>query len=407
MNKTSCLLSILFLFIPFMLYAQGEGAIPILELNPSPQSMGLAESGVSTTINEPLGSYYNPAILGYSSQTNSLGFQTYTTQPDWLGYHQMTLKTSAFSIGYNFGNVSNDMNISAGFGYSNFKLDFGNFLNSQLHPFDSYDKYDAYSLGVSFDYSVNLSFGINYKKIESVLGSNSQNPSTVKLDAIDWGILLNVPVSKLAFEDYKYRLTDNDELKPIVNFSLGYSRSNIGKEVVYIDPSQADPLPLMARLGYTLSLGVDMKFNNHSINLISDDIIVEADDILINSSDAGWSYQGGLFGDINIGRNLLLLKADDKVTLRKANRLCLFETLSLLNGSFFGPGWDSGRFTSGLVFSTNGLFKLVGWTFNDVPAYTFIFDHLEIQYVKATVFENTQLQTDLSSISILLNRLAF
>ncbi len=66
----------------------------------------------------------------------------------------------------------------------------------------------------------------------------------------DFGILLNVPVLKLIDDNMQAQLDENLFAKPTFNFSVGYSKSNIGDEITYIDPAQADPLPRMDRLGY-------------------------------------------------------------------------------------------------------------------------------------------------------------
>ena len=138
----------------------------------------------------------------------------------------------------------------------------------------------------------------------------------VKLNALDWGILLNVPASKLAFEDFVYRPLENATLKPIVNLSLGYSRSNIGNEANY--GIYSEPLPLTARLGYTLSLGTDLLIKNHSINFITYDITAEAEDILVSRDISGRPVYQGLLGDIKFWDNLIEWKRTNNVTLRKA-----------------------------------------------------------------------------------------
>ena len=67
---------------------------------------------------------------------------------------------------------------------------------------------------------------------------------------------MNVPVFKLIDEDMAIELEGDMIRKPDFNFSVGYSKSNIGDEVYYIDPAQADPLPRMDRLGYGIINGI-------------------------------------------------------------------------------------------------------------------------------------------------------
>ena len=108
MKREAGILSIVFLLFPFVINAQGYAAIPMLGLNPNPQSFGMGMSGVSLPTTDPLGFYFNPAILGYAGQTNNLAFQFYTDKVNWLpGLVPRPVKFSILGItgGYNFGNI--------------------------------------------------------------------------------------------------------------------------------------------------------------------------------------------------------------------------------------------------------------------------------------------------------------
>ena len=56
--------------------------------------------------------------------------------------------------------------------------------------------------------------------------------------------------------------------KPTFDFSLGYSKSNIGDEIYYIDPAQADPLPRIDRTGYGFSAGFDLISKNFTYQYV-------------------------------------------------------------------------------------------------------------------------------------------
>jgi len=43
----------------------------------------------------------------------------------------------------------------------------------------------------------------------------------------------------------------------------------------------AQPLPLTAKLGYTFSFGADLLIKNYQLNLITWDIIIEVEDLLV------------------------------------------------------------------------------------------------------------------------------
>lgn len=412
------IISLVVLF-SFNLKAQGEAALPVLTLNPDPQSLAMGWGGAANVSAAPTGYYYNPALLGYYSQNTNLSYQTYAEMPEWIPAFtsSIRLNRNSFTAGYKFQNVMRDFSLSAGFGYQHFKFGYGylyiyNNNNMQLVG-ESFDKYDAYTFGLSLDYFVNLSFGMSFKSITSQgIFTTAVQPDgfgVIKINpkARDWGLLLDVPILKLLNKDLIYK-TGTTELKPYINFGLGYSRTNIGDKVIYIDTLQKDPLPLTAHLGYNLSFGTDIKLFDNSFRLVDVNLMIDASDILIKYDPFnGKSYQSGL-GDINIVKNLIRWKATDKSLIRKGRSLTLLETVSLLGGGINGPGYPEGRGTSGVVVSSGGLFKLLSSVVFDNDYYTkFILSHLELRYVHATTFENLPFTSNLSSFSIVIKNLSF
>ena len=53
-------------------YAQGSSAVPFLSLQQSPFLQGAGATGVAVITEDPLGFYYNPAILGVTAKTNHI-----------------------------------------------------------------------------------------------------------------------------------------------------------------------------------------------------------------------------------------------------------------------------------------------------------------------------------------------
>ncbi|MEO8398796.1 MAG: hypothetical protein ABI550_03165, partial [Ignavibacteriaceae bacterium] len=261
---------------------------------------------------------------------------------------------------------------------------------------------NAYGLGASINYGIIFSAGITYKDIYSQLGSlqiNSTDKGSTKANAIDYGFLITVPVIKLIDENYCFDFFNNSKIVPSFNYNLGYSRLNIGKEIYYVDPAQKDPLPLTARLGQTFNFGFNFQNNEISINLLNYDLILEADDILIDGrSNNEVSYQGFL-GDIDFGKHLIQLKGDNKVVVHKGHAISFVETVTLLKGSFHGRGYMDIRQTDGLMLSTNGLFKWVSSQINNGPL-KFITDHLELRYISSSIFNNSDIETNFSGLSV-------
>jgi hypothetical protein len=413
MKRITALLSIILLLFSLEIKAQGDAAIPMLGLNPNPQSFGMGMSGVSLPSNDPLGFYFNPAMLGYSSQRNNLALQFYTDKTRWLP--GIVLGGTAFnnlgiSAGYNFGDILGGLKLSAGIGFISSKLDYGFWgyydqYGKLINYFNSYDQYYDYGIGVSFNYFVNLSLGVTIKRIDSRLSPLPNGEAFI--NAMDWGVLMNVPISKLAAEDLLCAPFKNTSLKPIVNLSMGYSRSNSGKEIFYVDEGQKSPLPLTARLGYTLSLGTDLLVKSKAINFFTYDMAIEAEDLLVNIDNAKQVSYQGLLGNIKPWENLLEWRRTAKVVLRKGQKLSLFETVSFMNGSFYNSTLYN-NWTNGIIVSTSGIFKLLSWNYNDNQYVKFFLDHFEIQYVKASWFYNSpEVETKVEALSVSFLRFTF
>ncbi|MCH9029857.1 MAG: hypothetical protein IH819_09650, partial [Bacteroidetes bacterium] len=284
-------------------------AIPFLLLPLSPALNAMGATGTSIPTDDPYGFLFNPAQLGYTSQTTNLSFIFYPSKVNLLGFDQFKLTGIALNLGYNFNNLVG-IPLSIGFGFSNPELNFEEFRSGAK------DYYNAYSFGIGIDYFVQLNAGVTYKDITSILGDQligiTNSILKAEVSTIDYGFLLNIPVIKLIDDKLSINIIDDIPIKPYFNFSTGYSQSNIGDEVYYVDPAQSDPLPRTARLGYGISLGLDFLIDESSISVIKFDFSVDAEDILIERDMFGFEYQKGI-GDIDISRNILQIKGDDKV----------------------------------------------------------------------------------------------
>ncbi len=384
--------SILLIF-SFESFAQGESALPFLSFSPSPESNGLGLTGVSFPSDDPLSFYYNPANLGQFGQKNNLSIQSYPGSANWLNFNFLKYNNFGLNLGYNLKNHLNGLNIAVGAGFIHSKFDYNSL---------DYDSFNAYGFGASINYYVTLSLGFTYKTITSKVSEytidNQLQGFTTKANAFDYGVLLTVPVLNLIAGNYSFKFPSGDDLYPVFNYNIGYSRSNIGNEVSFIDPAQKDPLPLTARLGQTFDFGFNFRVDDMLINLINYKLILEADDILISNSNGDISYQG-LLGDINIGKNLIQLKADDKVVVHKANEISFMETVSILQGSYNGRGFSNVMKNNGLIFSTKGLFKFLNTQLEN-GTIKFITNHLEIKYSTASIFQSIGIPSYLSGISV-------
>lgn len=390
-------------------YSQGEAAVPFLLQQPSPSLAAMGQTGTALPTEDPFGFLWNPAQLGYTSQNNNLSFIFYPSKLEWWPKTNLDLKVKslAFNVGYNFKDII-DFPISIGFGYSYFELNFGEFLRTdETDPtpsgsFYSMDYYKAYSVGFGIDYLVQLNGGITFKNITSILSDQPTEPGLKEAKAepnvVDFGLLLNVPVLKLIDDNVYIPLENNLRLKPDFNFSVGYSKSNIGDEVYYIDPAQADPLPRVDRIGYAISAGFDVLDADFKMNVLNVALTVEAEDILIDRDTIDWNYQSTL-NDLKPWKNLINVEGTDKIVSHMGLKLDLFETLSLSTGHFSGRGFMDVPETGGFELRTKGIFKLWALWAKD-PITNFLRDHIDIRYYNTNYFSGDWRETKMTGLAL-------
>ncbi len=406
-------LIILSAFLSSVTLAQGDAALSFLRLPLSPSLNAMGATGTSIPTDDPYGFLLNPAQLGYTSQTTNLSYIFYPSKVDWLGFDQLKLTSIAVNLGYNFKNLVG-IPLSIGFGFSNPELSFGEFVRTDEDgnpipnsTFEAKDYYNAYSAGIGLDYFVQLSAGITYKDITSILADFRSEPDSsnieLKTNTLDFGFLLNIPVLKLIDDKLSLNIIDDIPIKPYFNFSTGYSQSNIGEEVYYIDPAQSDPLPRTARLGYGISFGLDFLIDKSPFGFIKIEFSVDAEDILIERDMFGFEYQKGI-GDINIGRNIFQIKGDDKVVTHSGYRIYLMETLGITVGKFSGKGFDLST-TSGIEIRATGLLKMLS-KYSSNKVVKFIAKHFDLRYYSTTYSPN-RLNIEMDGIALVVSGFEF
>ncbi len=416
-------LLVLFLFsaLQIHLYAQLNQSVDFYRFvyySPSPRINAMGMAGASLPTDDPYGFYYNPAQLGYFSQTNNLSYQLYPSSAKWEGQDVLNFRNSAINLGYNFKNLLGGINLSAGFGYIHSKLDYGTYTSEFYSDtsstpigtvkFNPYDEYDAYSIGVGINYNVQFSIGVTYKNILSEIlylypyGTDELN---AKGYSIDYGMLLTVPIVKLIEPKYKFDIMENIPAVPYLNFSIGYSRLNQGARPSFnVEPFVSLPLPRDTRLGYALSVGLNIKLNDKPFKLFEYDFTADAEEIMINAYQVNvhsnfpytyYTYKDGL-GDIGIG-NILGLKGDDNVTIHKAHVFNLLESFTAMIGRFDGGEFRNEE-SNGIGMRLKGLLNLFK-AYTGSETFNFIADHFDVQYYSSTInIEN--MKTKFESVNL-------
>ncbi|MBK9097970.1 MAG: hypothetical protein IPM14_07595 [bacterium] len=406
--KTRCSLTILILFQLFLVtnFAQGEAAVPFLLLNPSPSLSAMGATGTALPTDDPFAFLWNPAQLGYTSQTNNLSYIFYPSKVDWLGFGWLELNGIAFNVGYNFNDIIG-FPLSFGFGYANSDFDYG-FQGIFEPPLGEVkDFYNSYSIGLGIDYFVQISIGYSIKEVSSTIVPDLGEPSSLtrKTTVNDFGILLSIPVLRLIDEKLQFQLDKSFFAKPTFDFSLGYSKSNIGEEFYYIDKNQADPLPRTDRLGYGISTGFDLVSDDFRINAFNLSFTVEADDILIKreSMTSDWEYQPTL-SDLKFWKNIVQIEGNEKIVTRTGTRLDFFETFTYTFGHFSGRGYPDLQKTNGYEIRAKGLLKLYAlWARN--PITDFLRDHFDIRYYNTNYFADAWNETKMTGLAFYVHNL--
>jgi hypothetical protein len=385
------------------IFAQGEAAIMFISIPVSPFSISIGGAGSSLPTDDPYGFLHNPAQLGYFGSRNNLaGAFPSTINPQSELPQDFDIRSMAVNLGFSFKNLTG-LPLSFGLGYSRPEISYPGLPvysgENIIGQFSARDYYDTYSLGAGYDYYLQFYGGISYKNIVSIL-----SPSiTGDFNAIDFGFIINVPVLRIINDEMSF-LIKRIPANPFINFSAGYSLQNLGGEVDYIDPAQKDPLPRMVTLGYGLSGGVDVQFNNFIANLIKLEFTAEAQDLLVTRDEnSGSKYQSGL-GDISIGKHIIGINGDEKVISRSGVKVNLLETFSYRTGKYNGRFFDN-RKTSGFELRAKGLFLLLSNNINN-NLINYLAEHVDIRYNNSTYNHFPDHDTNISNIVLVLSGFA-
>lgn len=404
-------LTCLFLFSEYS-FPQGQGIIWFLTFPTSPSQNAIGYAGTSIPMDDPYSFLLNPAQLGYTSQKTNLSFMFYPSKADLWGFNIASVNGSALNLGYNFNDILG-VPLSIGASFIHQKQDMFFRYSATEGENKNLEKYNIYSLGIGYDSFIQLSAGITYKNINSQIPDylSSFYPPPfyeIKTDALDFGILLTIPIIKIIDESLVFDFARKISLKPSFKFSIGYSQLNIGDEISFFSPVQSAPLPRTARLGYGVSTGLEIPYDN-PLQIIGLDFTVDANDILLNYETI---YTGRLpdltihkftgyqsfIGDINIGRNIIQIKGDDKVSVHAGFQAKLFESFIYKVGHNKGA-YSGGIETNGYEIRTSGLLKFI-CELTDNNTLIMLRDHIDIRYYYSRYSLNENLETKINGIAL-------
>ncbi|MCH7963616.1 MAG: type IX secretion system outer membrane channel protein PorV [Bacteroidetes bacterium] len=239
------MISIMFLALPKINYAQGEAAVPFLLLAPDSRAGGIGESGTGLADNSAA-IFWNPAGIAFLT-----GTELSITHSNWLPafnldlfYDYLTYRTYVEGIG---GSITGSITY----------MNFGEFVRTgpvDPTPIGTFRSFDAaLTLGYATKLGTDWGLGFNFRVIHSRLSDEAvgEEEGTGVATSVSFDIAGMWRVSTLNIFGAEFGN----------RFSIGANLSNLGPKITYIDQAQSDPIPTNFRLGFAFQLISD-EFNS-------------------------------------------------------------------------------------------------------------------------------------------------
>ena len=355
------------LFLNPLIFAVGEVGAVFLLISPSPLINGYGGSGAGALTYDAYSTYYNPAhsllYPGVSLQYSSMHTPWLPNLADdiYLSYQVKSFGYDGISLGEKarFQFQLSELNTYIDLGEQMAMDEFGN----QLGSYNSYMKAKSSTLSVGLQsnkHPILLTLGFTRKEAKQTIETYSS------VDNLhDWGFRF---------------IVDNLSISPsnsfLLSYGLGYSKSNIGDLIYFIDSAQGDLAPMTARLGMTFGVKINI-LNNYGIEVKS---IREAQDLLVERVLVGDElyntfYKKDFLGDIDIDKHIFKGRSDDTVIIHNGTEITLLNFYSIRTGNLInidghidlnteGYSIDFGNFFYLLTRFNNKIFKALNIKYN-------------------------------------------
>jgi hypothetical protein len=252
---------------PPPVFAQGESAVPFLLIAPTSRASGMGETGTGW-IDDGSAIYWNAGGLAFLD-----GYEVSLTHTNWLPQFQLP------DLFYDYINYRMPVEAIDGvIAVSGTYLNLGEFTitnSSGPTPIGTFKSYEfAITAGYATKAFSDLGLGLNLRYIRSALspvGTEKEGGNGIA-SAVSFDIGLMYRPEKLEV--------------PLIGdignqFTAGFSLSNIGPKITYVDAAQADPLPTNLRLGIGYKI-----FSDEYNSLLA---AIDASRIIVRRRDDGTS----------------------------------------------------------------------------------------------------------------------
>ena len=241
------LVSMVFVLGHQVVYAQGEAAVPFLELNPDSRAGGVGESGGGLADNSAA-IYWNPAGIAFLS-----GTEISITHSNWLPQFNLDLFYDYLTFRQYIEDIKGSVTASITY------MNYGEFVRTgedSPDPLGTFHSFDAaftvgYATKLSPDWGIGFNFRLIYSKLSDQPTGQEQGKGTATSVSFDVAGMWRPATFVLPFID--------EDIGGKI--SIGANLSNLGPKISYIDRAQADPIPTALRLGFAYQLFGD-EFNS-------------------------------------------------------------------------------------------------------------------------------------------------
>lgn len=254
------MVGLMILAIPGKSYAQGEAAVPFLQLAPDSRFGALGESGTGLADNSAA-IFWNPAGIAFLT-----GTEVTITHSNWLPQFNLDLFYDYLTFRTYIEELSG--NVTASVTYMNFG-EFVRTLEGGPEPVGTFSAYDAaLTLGYATKLGTDWGVGFNFRIIHSRL---SDQPTGEEQGT---GVATSVSFDLAGMWRPDYLNIFGWELEN--RLSIGANLSNLGPKITYIDAKQSDPIPTNFRMGFAFQLLRD-EFNSLVYTLDFSKLLVSRD----------------------------------------------------------------------------------------------------------------------------------
>ena len=374
--------------------AQSEAALLFFLIQPSLRANGMAGTSVASAEHDPLSVAFNPAHVGLATLSRPFQLEFYPSKTNWLPQFNiggLNFDAKSFLIGYKF-KIDNRIPVSIGAGYTRFFLNLGTLnITSEASPeiitgvFQSSEHADIFSFGVGVDFGLKIGLGFNYKKIDSNLAPaiGLEGVGRANVNAFDIGLIAHLPLLE-TFSKLTHRNTKiSERLRPFFLPGFGYSKSNVGGNVIYINAAQADPLPRVARIAISIETGLLYSDEDVDWRVFAFEWSSEAEDLLVRRSPDGIFTYKGWFGDIGFFDNVIKGNLKKNVVIKRGWELNLFEFISLRGGRYEDRAGSVLYDADGFGIRSSGLLKIafiLNPRLKSNSVLSFMGNHVDVQY---------------------------